>query len=156
MRHHDLSKTEEVRRYDDLMVAVEPLCLLGSKNEEMKDYVVHTVRAAIEKLRLSLQEGGTSKEGDNIQVSPSSVNKQRQSGSCTPVNNTVDDTPHMVEDKVTDTTSIGSSSASPSNTPIPSGSPAIPVSTPSDRYPTFPSPRQEPKRVLVFFQLETL
>ena len=97
--YHDASKTEEVRRYDKLMLALEPVVLRGSASNEVVEVLMDLIQLMsikVDELCVLAERSGQGSGGDerhSVDVeavkdatpptpkTPSSVNKASAAGS---------------------------------------------------------------------------
>ncbi|KAL2895310.1 Protein FAR1-RELATED SEQUENCE 6 [Bienertia sinuspersici] len=75
--YHDPSKTDEVKRYDRMMVRFEPICLTASDCEEDMDIVLDCMHTIESRLNERRNKGRQSEGGDNLIRTPSSVGNVR-------------------------------------------------------------------------------
>ncbi|XP_056695360.1 protein FAR-RED IMPAIRED RESPONSE 1-like [Spinacia oleracea] len=73
--YHDPEKTDEVKRYNKIMNAVEPAALRGSISEQKLDLVIEGIMNIV--LRLDESDVVTAVVGDNQGGGPSSVGKRK-------------------------------------------------------------------------------
>ncbi|XP_056692005.1 protein FAR1-RELATED SEQUENCE 6-like [Spinacia oleracea] len=109
--YHDPEKTEEVKRYDQIMNAIEPVALRSSLAEQKLDIVIEMIQKNV--LRLDESDVLTSAVGDNERGGAASVGNRKSSdapltpGSVNkPPNSYGEDTPSLsppvvVKDPVT-------------------------------------------------------